>query len=60
MAVARRIINFEFVGFYEHIVTPTAAAALLHPVSILLHYETSCWPPSMSYVAPVSAVLLMM
>jgi hypothetical protein len=27
---------------------------------ILLHYETSGWPPSMSYVAPVSAVLLMM
>jgi hypothetical protein len=27
---------------------------LLHPVGILLHYETSGWPPSMSYVAPVS------
>src|SRR5262249_43349310 len=25
-----------------------------------VHHETSCWPPSMSYVAPVSAVLLMM
>jgi hypothetical protein len=23
------------------------------------HLATSCWPPSMSYVAPVSAVLLM-
>ena len=23
-------------------------------------HETSCWPPSMSYVAPVSAVLLIM
>src|SRR6516164_1523877 len=25
-----------------------------------VHHEMSCWPPSMSYVAPVSAVLLMM
>src|SRR6516162_2660082 len=25
-----------------------------------VHYETSCWPPSMSYVPPVSAVLVMM
>ena len=25
-----------------------------------VHHETSCWPPSMSYVPPVSAVLVMM
>ena len=27
---------------------------------LCVHHETSCWPPSMSYVPPVSAVLLMM
>ena len=32
----------------------------LHPARLVRgHQETSCWPPSMSYVAPVSAVLLM-
>jgi class 3 adenylate cyclase len=33
----------------------------LHPTRLVRgHQETSCWPPSMSYVVPVSPVLLMM
>jgi hypothetical protein len=29
-------------------------------LTVVAHHEMSCWPPSMSYVAPVSAVLVMM
>jgi hypothetical protein len=39
----------------------SCAAACRLPRSVsCVHHEMSCWPPSMSYVAPVSAVLLMM